>query len=140
MWPRSRRVLAQAFYYGTLGSDKSPGEPGCWWDIERRDLDGALSGAAFGPQFTEMGRTTFSERRRMRLGTFIDYLTSLSAYQSLRRALKSGEADPLDELVSELRGGVGEGALEGAPACADDAVIVVRYPFFSILLQPNKGG
>ena len=34
----------------------------------------------------------------MRLGTFIDYLTSLSAYQSLRRALKSGEADPLDAL------------------------------------------
>ena len=80
----------------------------------------------------------------MRLGTFIDYLTSLSAYQSLRRALKSGEADPLDALVSELRGGVGEGAQEGAPTCADDATIVVRYPFFSILLQPNnnqgKGG
>merc|ERR1711924_197391 len=115
--------LFKAYYYDTLGSGKGPGQAGCWWDIDRRILDGALDGADFGPHLEVIRKEIVIDRRRMPLSTFLDYLASFSAYQTLKRSLEPGQEDPLEQLQARLVHGAGGDI---------NTEIEADYPYFVI--------
>jgi SAM-dependent methyltransferase len=123
--PSPLQTCFEGFYYQALGSHLPPSSPECWWDIDRRLLDKQLEGVVF-PGFRQVQRESLVDRRELSLGTFLEYVESFSAYQTLKAQLQDHDVDPLDELQDEL-GIVGGGS---------DTVISVDYPFFCITLAP----
>eukprot|EP01062_Namystynia_karyoxenos_P009320 TRINITY_DN13299_c0_g1_i1.p1 TRINITY_DN13299_c0_g1~~TRINITY_DN13299_c0_g1_i1.p1 ORF type:complete len:316 (+),score=75.39 TRINITY_DN13299_c0_g1_i1:74-1021(+) len=106
------------FYYDTIGSGKAPGEAGCYWDVDRRLLDSGFAGFDFSP-FVEVNREWVRDRRQMSVAQFVDYISSMSAYQTYRQR---EPIDPLPGLAAEL----GKAAEQGG------GELVVSYPFFVI--------
>lgn len=126
----------ERYYYETLGSNKQPGEPGCYWDCERALLDNAfqplVDGDGFGPLFQRHNapgpgrfqRHLFLKTVQQPVRDFIGYLRSWSAYRTfMQQAAQSGAPDPLLTLPQEM----GFDTL--------DATISVTFPFFLLTAQ-----
>lgn len=105
------------YYYDILGSDKEPGEPGCYWDVSRPLLDRGFAKTSF--PFHHVARCWHEDHRSMALGSFADYLKSFSAYQTYTRK----NEDPLPTLLNELR---------AAGNIQDSESIDISIPFFLI--------
>jgi SAM-dependent methyltransferase len=123
----SSPAAAQAFhrfYVELLGADRAPGEPGCWWDTNRKTVDGQYQDIPF-PR--SVCRTSRPQHVRLLVSHFINYLKSLSAYQTL---IASGHSpDPLVSLEADL-----------LRICGTS--LDIEIPFFSVVFHkpPNVSG
>lgn len=109
------------FYLEVLGSDKEPGEPGCWWEVSRPLLDSGFHDSRYTFPLRSMHRQWLHEDRALPLADFATYVQSMSAYRAL---LAAGEADPLPGLMAELRRAAANSATQEAAR--------LRVPFFLI--------
>ena len=86
----------KSYYLDTLGSSKEPGEPGCFWDISRPQVDSGLINIKF--PYESVTRTWETTTKPTNLADFIGYLSSFSAYEKLLKTNK----DPLPKLQNLL--------------------------------------
>lgn len=125
------------FYFNVLGADRKPGEPGCLWEVDRSLVDTGFavlenSGSGLGPAFLRVGdpparggfeRCWFRDPVRQRVGDFVAYLRTLSAYCTLLELHGStpGFQDPLENLPLEM----------GMPDLSQE--IGVTFPYYLVL-------
>lgn len=105
-----------SYYVDVLGSNKEPGQSGCYWDISRPLLDSGFASTEF--PFREVQPTHWEAvTETATLDSFMQYLGTMSAYRAL---LASGVPDPLPELKDQLR------------SSANGESLTVTVPFFLI--------
>ena len=101
-----------------LGSLLPVGSPGCWWGFDRATLDGWYANVPF-PHNPSTRKWT--QRSSMSVANFINYLETMSAYNSLIRA---GRPDPLPEVQRGILSAIGSENVNDT--------IEVEFPFFSV--------
>jgi len=109
------------YYHETLGSHLPHGEPGNFWECDRRSLDTGFGDTEF--PFAKVQRRWHFETRRMPLDGFVGYLKTWSAYQRYM-AERGGADDPVEALRSKL-----------VDAAGGETGVDVTFPYFLILAR-----
>lgn len=116
----------QKFYYDDLGSNLDPSSPDCYWDVDRRLLDGAIEDFPSHGLVETMRRHNVVEKRTMGVHEFLNYIRTFSGLLNLRKkAALQGKQDPMGKLQLDFEANSKE-----------DQLLEVDFPFFLIVLKP----
>lgn len=124
----SLQKIFHRFYHDDLGSHLEPSSPDCYWEVDRRLLDGGMEDFPAHGLVRVEARHATRERRNMSVPAFLNYVRTFSGLQNLRqKAASQGEIDPMETLQRQFEANSQE-----------DEVLEVDFPFFLIILKPVK--
>lgn len=120
--PKEAMRFPNKLFYDILGSDKSPGQPGCWWGHNTPTVEYHYRDIEF-PFAESVVREVFPYRTTKSTDHYCNYLRTFSGYRTL---LRSGEKDPMPEIGAAIKGVAPSGNLE------------MEIPFFTVsYTKPN---
>ena len=95
--PKLQAIFSK-FYIDTLGSNKLPGEAGCFWQISRPSVDNYYPDVPF-PYSPTLKREFSPQISSMPVEHFFEYVRTMSAYRTL---LTKGHEDPVPGMTEQF--------------------------------------